>query len=162
MHRTERWCTARIRVDFYSGNRSYSRALSRIASLNNARERGNKRIMTKAKERKKKREKERTRENERKRDWNSRARSCGGEIDRAFRSQHARQIYIATTGLSVAFGKTARYFMARSAGLVTFVDVELSLTSSRIVRNGGLARVFSMIGEKPRVHKTRKIFNCIF
>lgn len=88
--------------------------------------------MTKAKEKERERERMSARWAETRE--HDRARRDRG---RAFRSQHARQIYIATTGLFVAFGKTARYFMARSAGLVTFVDVELSLTSSRIVRNGG-------------------------
>lgn len=74
-----------------------------------------------------------------------------GTIVRGSIAQHARQIYIATTAraavtrgallllLLVAFGKTARCFMARTAAIshVTFVDVELSLTSSRVVRGRG-------------------------
>jgi len=57
----------------------------------------------------------------------------------AARSQHARQIYIATLDarFSVAFDKTLRYFMTWSTGVVTLEDVELSLMSSRIDVHGG-------------------------
>lgn len=116
------------RVDFQSSNRS-DRALPRIASLNNAREHFNKRIMTK------------TRKREEREGEKERLELAGTIVRRetAARSQHARQIYIATMSrnaqLSVAFDKTRRYFMAWSAGVVTFVDVELSL-SSRIDVHG--------------------------
>lgn len=50
---------------------------------------------------------------------------------------------------SVAFNKTWRYFTTRFVGVITFIDVELSLMSSRIdVYDGKFPRVFLIVGEK--------------
>lgn len=103
---------------------------------------------------------------------NWRARSCAAKprLDRStldkfiLPRRQERQQRAGLLSSPWSFGKAARCFMARTAAVVTFVDVELSLTSSRIVRGGGSrARRCSSStigGKSSRIHGTAETSTC--